>query len=160
QVAKNCGKPAMRTDCQLTLPRFHIKTAARTDFTGTYGFPFPKQVKNPGGSPYVANGTFGNIFWRSSGFKLCHSCSKSGKVMRRCRQINLAKHNNSLVVLQFSEKETHTFSLESPFCSWNDFPLSPVLDPSRAGMSATTTQFIMGRTDNLILFERSFPYAP
>jgi len=42
----------------------------------------------------------------------------------------------------------------------HNFPSGLVLDPSRACVGATTTQFVVGRTDDMILVEHSFSDAP
>jgi hypothetical protein len=66
---------------QITLPHCHIKTAARTYFTGTYGILLSEKVEKSFGSALMANCTFGKECWRRADFKLCQSRSKSGKVI-------------------------------------------------------------------------------
>jgi hypothetical protein len=71
----------LKSDCQLTVPRCHIKRAARTDFTGKYGLPLSAQDEKTFGSDLTANCTFGKECWRSSSFKLRQSSSESGRFM-------------------------------------------------------------------------------
>ena len=84
----------MKSDSQITVPRFHIKMAARADFTGKYGLPLSERAEKSFGNVLAANCTFGKECWRSSSFKLHQSSSESGRFIRRSGNHYSTKHSS------------------------------------------------------------------
>ncbi len=110
---------------QIALPHCHIKTAARTNFTGKYGILLFEKGEKSFGSVLAANCTLGKEFWRGASLKLCQSCSKSGKVIWRRWNLIVAKHNNLLASGCYEPSVNSQMVVQCSMCKKGEWPESP-----------------------------------